>query len=103
MERRSLCVDLLTWLRGKKEGVGALSLSVFSFFLSRLSLHAQCHIPIPYSSKLIRDNACLMETFPQNTPSSPLFLSLPLSRLPSVSLSFSSSPTQFPSPKKDST
>lgn len=31
---------------------------------SRLSLHAQCHILIPHSSKLIRDNVRLMETPP---------------------------------------
>lgn len=87
LERRSLCVDLLTWLRGK--GVGSLSplspsppspLSlVFSFFLSRLPLHAQCHILIPHSSKLIRDNARLMETPPPPRQNAPFPSSLSLS------------------------
>lgn len=112
LERRSLCVDLLTWLRGK--GVGSLSplspsppspLSlVFSFFLSRLPLHAQCHILIPRSSKLIRDNARLMETPPPPKCTLPLF-SLPLSFSlpPYVSvLSCFPSPIQFSSPLKDS-
>lgn len=96
LERRSLCVDLLTWLRGK--GVGSLSplspsppspLSlVFSFFLSRLPLHAQCHILIPRSSKLIRDNARLMETPPpaKMHPSPLLFPSLLLT--PTLCLCF---------------
>lgn len=43
------------------------SLLVFSIFLSRLRLHARCHILIAHSSKLISDNARLMETFPKHT------------------------------------
>lgn len=89
---QSLCVDLLTWFRGEKEeGVGLippsslLPLGVFNFFLSRLSLHAQCHILIAHSSKLISDNARLMEAFPKRTlplscPSTP-FLCVCLSSL----------------------
>lgn len=69
---------------------------VFIFFSSWLSLHAQCHIPIPHSRKLIRNDARLMETFPQNTP--------PPHTSPPFSLSVSSfSQAAFPLPNKDST
>lgn len=68
----------------KKGGVGFSSLSlpfpvplapsrlscavfIFSPFLrSWLSLHGWCHILVTHSSKLIRDDARLMETFPQS-------------------------------------
>lgn len=61
------------------------SLRCFLFFLSRLSVHAQCHILIPRSSKLIRDNTRLMETFPlQKAHPFPLFLS----RTPTLSCHF---------------
>lgn len=70
------------WERRRKGWAGFLHLSLFFFFfflLSRLSLHAQCHILIPHNSKLIRDNACLVETFPLKKWALFLSFSLPLS------------------------
>lgn len=68
-----------------------LAAGVFIFFLSWLCLHARCHILIPHSSKLIRDDSPLMETVaPKHTLplNFPLLLSSSASDISSLKCNF---------------